>query len=177
MKVCPNCHLQYDDSVSFCTACGTPLPAAAQPEIQAPPYAPPYAQQGYQNAQPNQQYAYNPAYSQPFDVQLTEIKNSISTVKTLGIISIVFLFFAQIVTLVCAIIGIIKGNDAINKARLTGDPMLIKEAEDAKKLNKIALIIAIVITVIAIIATIALVALGVYTSTSGGSMPDFSEFG
>lgn len=148
--------MPLDDSATFCTNCGTQLTNPVQSQAQ--------------------QFNYAPAYQQPFNPYYTEIKNDISNVRTLGIVSLIFLIFAQIVTLVCSIIGIVKGNDAIRKAQSIGDPNLIKEAQDAKKLNKIALIIFIVLGILAILIGIAIAVFGIFAATGSGSVPDISEF-
>ena len=158
MKICPNCNMQLDDNAAFCTNCGAQLESPVQPQAQQFNYA-------------------APTYQQPFNPYYNDIKNAISTVRTLGIISIVFLFFAYIVTIICSIIGIIKGNEAIRKAQSIGDPNLVQEAQSAKKLNKIALIIAIVVTAIAILIGIAFIIFGFSTAAGSGALPDVSEFG
>ncbi len=155
--------MQLDDSASFCNYCGAPL------DYQNPPQPQPQAQQ----------FNYPPAYQQAFSPYAAELKNEISNVKTLGIISLIFIIFNMLVSLICSIIGIVKGNNAIKKAESLGEFQLVKEAEEAKKLSKIALIISIVLTIIAIIVVTAIVALGVYSTTRGSGIsgiPDINDF-
>lgn len=180
MKVCKNCGAHLDDSAPYCPLCGAE---------QQPPYAQnadnqQYTQQNY-NQNDNQNYNYNQGYNQydPYDPQYSQanngqynyqqpynqqfdpryvnLQNEISTVKTLGIVSIIGLFFAGLVTIVCSIIGIVKGNGAISQARMLGDPLLIQQAEDAKRLNKIALIILAVLAVLGVLAVIILASAGI----------------
>ena len=85
------------------------------------------------------------------------IEDNISTVRALGVASIVGIFLGGIITLICAAIGIQKGNAAINQARKLNDFSLISQAESAKNMNSVALGIAIFIYIIEIIVAIVLI--------------------
>ena len=158
MKTCPSCSGQNDDNAAVCRFCGANIGY------------PPYQNQNQYYQQNNQQYnAYPNGYQSTYDPRVSALKNDISTAKTLGIVSIVFIFFMQLVTFVCSLLGISKANSAIEQAKLINDPYLLKEAEDAKKMNKIALIVTIIIWAVAIISCVLMAILGVGLFSAGAS--------
>ena len=169
MKICPNCKAQNDDVTNVCRYCGAALPVAPPPyQPQQQPYQPYQQAQTYQQPQPQPQYTqYAGGYQNAYDPRSVNLRDDISTARTLGIVSIVFLFIFTLVTLICSIIGINKANEAIQQAEALGDQMLINEAKDAKKLNKIALIIFLVFAGIGVLATILMAVLGIGLFSAG----------
>ncbi len=182
MKICPHCGSQNVDGAFSCSACSADI-SYVQPvnnayqnnSYQAPPYqnnqAPPY--QNYQ-APPQQPYNQSPYGYNTFDPVVSKLNNEIQNAKTLGIVSVVFIFIMRLVTFVCALIGMSKAKAAKIEAEQLGNQMLVKEAQDAYKTNKIALIVTIVLYALGILSTIAFFV--IYMGIMGESIDSLGDY-
>ena len=146
MAFCPNCGSPVEEGAAACPVCGmslynganqTPAYNNYQPSdtVPAGPYYSPQSQQ----VPPT--YNYQQMYYQQANPVYQELRNKVSSARTLGILCIVFAFLNTLVSIILGCIGISKANAAIQSARMYNDPSLLSEAVQAKKYSKIGLII------------------------------------
>lgn len=141
---CTKCGANNPDGAFCCTSCGSPLnqpQAPQQPVYQAP-------QQPVYQAPQQPVYQAQPVYNDPMK-PVIPAKGLAITSMVLGIVSLA-LFCLWYLALPCAIVGVILGGIAMNKAKMAGVKSNMAIAGVA--CSCVALGVAIVFTLIAVIS-------------------------
>ena len=155
--ICNHCNQSNPDGAAFCENCGAPLTAAPVYNVDPQPVVP------------------TPTYTAPAaDANVDPGKQQGTIALILGIVglalgticSCVFSCLGGFIPLVCAIIGVIMGKSAMNKAQAAGFE---------NKNAKIGMILSIVAIVVIVIFIIGNAILGGVLAASGAM--EFSNYG
>lgn len=154
MLVCPNCKKEFEDGVSFCSECGSPLEA-----VPAPAPAP--------EPEPAPETAFT--YTQPAaDPEAPAAHPK----KGLGICSLIFGILSYLccwiplISLVFPIVGLATGSSALKAGPL-----------GTAKAGKILSLIALILQIVGIVITVVFVIIGIVGgSAMGGFEEIFSDF-
>ena len=175
---CSNCGSFIPDGSTYCPDCNAPVEAQAASDNKynestvntnntGDYYSP---QQNYANTQqynqpntppvyqqPNQQYNYNNAFHNAQQLVFEqEIRNALSTSKTLGILAIILgILVTPIAGIICGAIGLSKANSVVN---ISNDPYIEAERKKVKSLNVAGIVVPIVLYVLLTVFVIAMFA-------------------
>lgn len=167
--VCKQCGNEIAPGMKFCTVCGTPVEASAEPTYAQPQYAQPVEPQYTQPVQPQYTQPVEPQYAQPQYTQNyapaggVDERNLSKSTLIMGILSIAFASSFYL-----SFLGIIFGAIAKGKAKAytaAGYP-LTGRAKVGSILGKVGFILGIVLTVILFIyLIIAIISCATYSNS------------